>query len=57
MAITQCPGYGGNVSTRAATCPHCRCPVGCRGEVSTKQFMLDYPEVKKDPICDGAWSN
>jgi hypothetical protein len=57
MAITQCPEYGGNVSTRVATRPHCGCPVDCRGEVSTKQSIPNYPEVKKDPICDVTWSN
>ena len=27
MAITQCSECGGKVSTRAAACPHCGCPV------------------------------
>ncbi|MCX6922833.1 MAG: hypothetical protein NT154_06415 [Verrucomicrobia bacterium] len=31
MALTKCPECGKDVSTRAAACPHCGCPVGDQG--------------------------
>lgn len=42
LAIIICPECGGKVSTRAAACIHCGCPI------SIKENIVDNSEIKKD---------
>ena len=55
MAITLCQECGGKVSTRAAACPHCGCPVEPQiSEMTCSDCGEDFAaSLKACPLCGG----
>ena len=50
MALMQCPECGGQVSDRAAACPHCGCPI----QKLPQPEVTSQPERKESPLLKPA---
>ena len=50
MALLVCPDCGGNVSSKAAKCPRCGCPVSVMIQEQQESVDKQEPEVKQEPI-------